>query len=51
LSSALNSTLHIFEVTLRNAIFNASVKLVDESKLHMPDIPCWLDARELEAFV
>ncbi|WP_420127782.1 Abi family protein [Longimicrobium sp.] len=44
LSSALHSTLHIFEVTLRNAIFNTSVKLVDTSKLQIPDIPCWLDA-------
>jgi hypothetical protein len=44
LSSTLNSSLHSFEVTLRNAIFNTSVKLVDTSKLKMPDIPCWLDA-------
>lgn len=45
LGSTLQATLHVFEVTLRNAIFTTSVKLVDTSRLHMPDVPCWLDAR------
>lgn len=45
LSGTLHSTLHVFEITLRNAVFNTSVKLVDTSTLHMPDIPCWLDAQ------
>jgi len=44
LSGTLNSSLHIFEVTLRNAIFDTSVKLVDTRKLNLPDVPCWLDA-------
>jgi len=44
LASALNPSLHTFEVTLRNAIYNASVKLVDTTGLRMPDVPCWLDA-------
>lgn len=44
LASALQGSLHVFEVTLRNAIYGASVKLIDTSKLRMPDIPCWLDA-------
>ncbi|HEX2080431.1 MAG TPA: hypothetical protein VHG08_22200 [Longimicrobium sp.] len=44
LGSTLQATLHVFEVTLRNAIFTTSVKLVDTSRLHMPDVPCWLDA-------
>jgi hypothetical protein len=45
LASALHPTLHVFEVTLRNAIYATSVKLIDCSRLHMPDVPCWLDAR------
>ena len=45
LGSTLQATLHVFEVTLRNAIFTTSVKLADTSRLHMPDVPCWLDAR------
>ncbi|WP_221305278.1 hypothetical protein [Longimicrobium terrae] len=44
LCGTLHSSLHVFEVTLRNAIFTTSVKLVDTSNLVMPDIPCWLDA-------
>jgi hypothetical protein len=42
--TALNPSLHVFEVTLRNSIYSASVKLVDTSGLRMPDVPCWLDA-------
>lgn len=45
LCGTLQSSLHVFEVTLRNAIFTTSVKLVDSTKLHMPDVPCWLDAQ------
>jgi hypothetical protein len=45
LASALQPTLHTFEITLRNAIYTTSVKLIDSSRLHMPDVPCWLDAR------
>lgn len=45
LASALHPTLHVFEVTLRNAIYTTSVRLIDTSRLHMPDVPCWLDAR------
>ncbi|HLM69090.1 MAG TPA: hypothetical protein VK358_16240 [Longimicrobium sp.] len=45
LASALHPTLHVFEITLRNAIYATSVKLIDCSRLHMPDVPCWLDAR------
>jgi hypothetical protein len=45
LASALHPVLQVFEVTLRNAIYTTSVKLVDSSRLHMPDVPCWLDAR------
>jgi hypothetical protein len=44
LAGALQSMLLVFEVTLRNAIYTASVKLVDTSRLRMPDVPCWLDA-------
>src|SRR3954466_6826089 len=44
LASALQPSLHVFEVTLRNAIYNASLKLVDTSGLRMPDVQCWLDA-------
>jgi hypothetical protein len=44
LCAALQPSLHVFEITLRNAIFNASVRLVDATRLHMPDVPCWLDA-------
>lgn len=46
LVSALQPSLHVFEVTLRNAIFTMSLKLVDTSRLDMPDVPCWLDARD-----
>lgn len=45
LASSLQPALHAFEITLRNAVYTASVKLVDASRLHMPDVPCWLDAR------
>lgn len=45
LCCSLHSVLHVFEITFRNAIYHASVKLIDTSKLHMPDIPCWLDAQ------
>jgi hypothetical protein len=44
LASALQGSLHVFEVTLRNAIYNMSVKLIDTSKLRLPDVQCWLDA-------
>jgi hypothetical protein len=44
LLGALQGSLHVFEVTLRNAIYNASVKLIDTGKLRMPDVQCWLDA-------
>ena len=44
LSGVLQGSLQVFEVTLRNAIYDASVKLVDTSRLRMPDVPCWLDA-------
>lgn len=39
LASALQGSLHVFEVTLRNAIYGASVKLIDTSKLRMPEVP------------
>jgi hypothetical protein len=45
LASAIHPTLHVFEITLRNAIYTTSLKLIDSSLLHMPDVPCWLDAR------
>lgn len=45
LASTLLPVLQVFEVTLRNAIYSTSVKLIDTSRLHMPDVPCWLDAR------
>jgi hypothetical protein len=45
LGSALHPTLHVFEITLRNAIYATSLKLIDSSRLHMPDVACWLDAR------
>ncbi|HKP75563.1 MAG TPA: hypothetical protein VJT67_08470 [Longimicrobiaceae bacterium] len=44
LAATLQGSLHIFEITLRNAIYDASTKLVDTTRLRMPDIPCWLDA-------
>lgn len=44
LAGALQSSVHVFEVALRNAIYNASVKLIDTSVLQMPDVSCWLDA-------
>jgi hypothetical protein len=44
LASALQPSLHVFEVTLRNAIYNASSKRVDTRGLRMPDVQCWLDA-------
>lgn len=44
LAGALQDSLHVFEVTLRNAIYHACVKLIDTSKLRMPDVQCWLDA-------
>lgn len=51
LVTALNPSLHVFEVTLRNAIYDASVRLVDLSRLRMPDIPCWLDAEPTLLYV
>lgn len=45
LAGAVQSTIHVFEITLRNAIYTTSLKLIDTSRLHMPDVPCWLDAR------
>jgi hypothetical protein len=44
LAGALQGSFHVFEVTLRNAIYDASVRLIDTSKLRMPDVQCWLDA-------
>lgn len=44
LAASLQGSLHVFEITLRNAIYDASVKLVDTGRLWMPDVPCWLDA-------
>ena len=44
LAAHLQPVMHVLEVTLRNAIFDMSRKLVDESALNMPDIRCWLDA-------
>jgi hypothetical protein len=45
LASTLQGSVHAFEITLRNAIYNASAKLIDTHALRMPDIPCWLDAQ------
>lgn len=44
LATSLQPTLHVFEVTLRNAVYQASVRLVDTSALRLDDVPCWLDA-------
>lgn len=44
LAASLQPMLHIFEVTLRNAVYHASVRLVDTGVLRLHDVPCWLDA-------
>ncbi len=44
LSSALMPPLHVVEVTLRNNLFKASRKVVDESTLRFAEVGCWLDA-------
>lgn len=44
LACAAMPSLHALEVTLRNNLFNASRKIVDESRLRFVQVPCWLDA-------
>lgn len=44
LAMSLQPMLHVFEVTLRNAVYQASVRLVDTSAVRLDDVPCWLDA-------
>lgn len=43
LASALQTPLHLFEVTFRNAVFDASVQIVDPRGRTVREIPCWLD--------
>ncbi len=45
LCCAMQPALHVLEVTLRNHLFQASLKIVDESKLTFQNVNCWLDAR------
>jgi len=44
LATAMVPALHALEVTLRNNIFAASLKIVDEQALRFGEVPCWLDA-------
>ncbi len=44
LASALLPSLHAVEITLRNNLFNASRKVIDESQLRFSEVACWLDA-------
>lgn len=44
LGCALQPALHVLEITLRNHLFQASLKIVDESKLTFKSVNCWLDA-------
>lgn len=45
LCSALQPALHTLEITVRNHLFTASKKIVDETKFSFDRVPCWLDAR------
>lgn len=45
LASALQPALHVLEITLRNSIYEASLKVIDTTRLRMLDVQCWLDAR------
>ena len=44
LAAALTPALHALEVTLRNNLYEASLKVVDQSPLSFRDIQSWLDA-------
>lgn len=44
LAASLQPMIHVFEVTLRNAVYQASVRLVNTGALLLDDVPCWLDA-------
>ena len=44
LAGAMGPGLHALEVTLRNNLFNASRRVVDETRLRFAEVPCWLDA-------
>lgn len=44
LGCAMQPALHVLEITLRNHLFRASLKVVDESKLKFKSVHCWLDA-------
>lgn len=45
LAASVDSSLHVVELALRNAIYSSSLKIVDTSKLQFEDMPCWLDAK------
>jgi len=44
LAAVMTPSLHALEVTLRNNLYEASLKVVDQSILSFRDIPTWLDA-------
>lgn len=45
LAAALQTTLHVVEVTFRNALFEAGVQTTAGRSLRYGRIACWLDAR------
>lgn len=46
LCAALTPLLHVLEITLRNGIFDASRRVVDETGMRFNEVRCWLDARD-----
>jgi hypothetical protein len=44
LSAALQPTLHLLEVTLRNALFDHSCAILQKRPLQYDTVDCWLDA-------
>lgn len=44
LASAMLPVLHALEVTFRNNLFGASLRIVDDKGLRFREVKCWLDA-------
>jgi hypothetical protein len=44
LAAVMTPALHALEVTLRNNLYEASLKVMDQSLLSFRDIPTWLDS-------
>lgn len=50
LATAMVPVLHALEVTLRNNLYDASLKIIDQERLSFREVHCWLDAEPSQLY-